>query len=73
MKIYNLTVFVERDEDGVFLAICPALQGCYADGETIEEALEMIKPVIKMHIEDRLENGEPIPEEWYSSQLEIAV
>jgi len=73
MKIYNLTVFVEKDEDGIFLAICPALQGCYADGDTIEEALKMIEPVIKMHIEDRLEHGEPIPEEWYSSQLKIAV
>jgi predicted RNase H-like HicB family nuclease len=73
MKVYNLTVVVEKDEDGVFLAICPALQGCYADGETLEEALAMIEPVIKMHIEDRLESGEPIPEEMYSSQLKIAV
>jgi len=73
MKVYNLTVVVEKDEDGIFLAICPALQGCYADGETLEEALAMIEPVIKMHIEDRLENGEPIPEEMYSSQLKIAV
>ena len=73
MKIYNLTVVIEKDEDGNFLAICPALQGCYADGETMEEALEMIESVIKMHIEDRLENGEVIPEEMYSSQLKIAV
>ncbi len=73
MKIYNLTVVVEKDEDGNFLAICPALQGCYADGETLEEALELIGPVIKMHIEDRLESGEQIPEEMYSSQLKIAV
>ena len=73
MKIYNLTVVIEKDEDGNFLAICPALQGCYADGETLDEALKMIEPVIKMHIEDRLENGEQIPEELYSSQLKIAV
>ena len=73
MKIYNLTVVIEKDEDGNFLAICPALQGCYADGGTMEEALEMIEGVIKMHIEDRLENGEVIPEEMYSSQLKIAV
>lgn len=73
MKIYNLTVVIEKDEDGNFLAICPALQGCYADGETLEEALVLIENVIKMHIEDRLENGELIPEEMYSSQLKIAV
>jgi len=73
MKIYNLTVVVEKDEDGNFLAICPALQGCYADGETIEEALRFIEDVIKMHIEDRLECGEEILEEIYSAQLKIAV
>lgn len=73
MKVYNLTVVVEKDEDGIFLAICPALQGCYAEGTTKEEALEMIEDAIKLHIEDRLEKGEAINEEVYSSQLKIAV
>ena len=73
MNVYNLTVVVEKEEDGNFLAICPVLQGCYVDGETMEEALKLIEPVIKMHIEERLENGESIPEEIYSSQLKIAV
>jgi predicted RNase H-like HicB family nuclease len=73
MKVYNLTVVVEKDEDGNFLALCPALQGCYTDGETMEEALVMIEDAIKLHIESRLERGEPIPEEIYSTQLKIAV
>ena len=73
VKIYNLTVVVEKGEEENFLAICPALQGCYADGETIEDASEMIGGVIKMHIEDRLENGEVISQEMYSTQLKIAV
>ncbi len=73
MKVYNLTVVVEKDEDGNFLALCPALQGCYTDGETMEEALEMIEDAIKLHIESRLERGELIPEEIYSTQLKIAV
>ena len=73
MKVYNLTVVIEKDEDGNFLAICPALQGCYTSGETSEEALAMIEDAIILHIEERLENGERIPEEVYSSQLKIAV
>ncbi len=73
MKVYNITVVVEKALDGSFLATCPTLQGCYADGETVEEALELIAGVIKMHIEDRLTNGEPISEEIYSAQLKIAV
>lgn len=73
MQVYNLTVVVEKDEDGNFLAICPALQGCYTDGTTVDEALELIEDVIKLHIESRLERGESIPVEMYSSQLKIAV
>ena len=73
MKVYNFTVIIQKDEDENFLAISPSLQGCYTDGETLEEALEMIEDAIKLHIEDRMENGEPIPEEIYSSQLKIAV
>ena len=73
MSTYNLTVVVEKDEDGNFLAICPALQGCYTEGETMAEALEMIEDAIKLHIETRLYKGEFINEEIYSSQLKIAV
>jgi predicted RNase H-like HicB family nuclease len=73
MSVYNFTVIVTKDEDGNFIARCPSLQGCYTDGETMEEALEMIEGVIKMHIESRLENGESIPEELFSSPLKIAV
>ena len=73
MKLFNYTVVVEKDEDGNFLAICPALQGCYTEGTTKEEAIEMIKDAIKLHIEDRIENGESLYEEVYSSKVEVAV
>jgi predicted RNase H-like HicB family nuclease len=73
MKVYNLTVVIDKDEDGNFLAICPSLQGCYTEGRTKEEALEMIEDAIKLHIEARLEKGELINEEVFSSQLKIAV
>ena len=73
MKQYNFTVVVEKDEDGNFLAICPALQGCYTEGTTKEEALELIEDAIKLHIEDRIAKGETLHEEVYSSQLSIAI
>ncbi len=73
MKMYNLTVVIDKDEDGNFLAICPTLQGCYSEGRTKEEALEMIEDAIKVSIESRIKNGDPIYKEIYSSQLNIAV
>jgi predicted RNase H-like HicB family nuclease len=38
MTEYEFTVVIDQDEDGRFVAICPALQGCYTEGETEEEA-----------------------------------
>lgn len=61
MTRYRFTVVVEQDEEGYF-AFCPELQGCYTQGRTYEEALENIKEAIRLHVEDRLESGEEIPQ-----------
>ena len=70
---YQFTVVVERDEDGVFIASCPALQGCYSQGDTYEQALENLKDAIKLHIEARHSLGEPIPIEIAIDRIEINV
>ena len=58
MPDYEFTVVIERDEDGRFVAICPALQGCYTEGETEEEARQLIEDAIRLHVESRLaKNG----------------
>jgi len=71
MTQYNYTVVVERDEDGLYVASCPALQGCYTQGETYEEAMENIKDAIKLHIQARKDLGEPIPIEQTLEKVEI--
>jgi predicted RNase H-like HicB family nuclease len=38
-------------EDGGYWIECPSLPGCASQGDTIEEALEMIKDAIKDHLE----------------------
>ncbi len=60
MEHYKVSVVVEKDEDGYF-AYCPELQGCYTQGETYEEVMENIKDVIRLHIIDRLEEGDEVP------------
>ena len=62
MKILALSITVESDEDGYFVS-CPALQGCYSQGDTYEDAIENIKDAIKLHIENRVNDGEEIPED----------
>ena len=73
MKTFQFTVVIERDEDGRFLAVCPALPGCYTEGETEQEARELIEDAIRLHVEDRLARGEAINEELGTSTVRIAV
>jgi predicted RNase H-like HicB family nuclease len=61
MEKLLLPVVIEKDADGYF-AYCPQLQGCYTQGDTYEEALGNIRDAIRLHIEDRLADGEALPE-----------
>jgi predicted RNase H-like HicB family nuclease len=74
MQRLTLPIIVESDQDGYFIT-CPALQGCYSHGETYEEALANIKDAIRLHVEDRLADGEEIsqPVSVSLSTVEIAV
>ena len=73
MKDYMFSVMFEKDEEGRILAICPALQGCYADGETEEEARANIREAIQAHIESRLKHDEPIYSEIRVEKVVIAL
>ncbi|MGH7380279.1 MAG: type II toxin-antitoxin system HicB family antitoxin [Candidatus Methylomirabilales bacterium] len=74
MKRYRFSVVIEKDREGYF-AFCPELQGCYTQGATYEEVLESIKDAIRLHVEDRLEAKEeiPQPESVSLTSLELAV
>jgi predicted RNase H-like HicB family nuclease len=74
MQHLTLPIIVEGDPDGYFVT-CPLLQGCYSQGETYEEAISNIKDAIRLHLEDRLADGEEIPQavSVSLSTVEIAV
>lgn len=74
MSTYKFSVVIEKNADGYF-AVCPELQGCYTQGDTYEEVLENIKDAIRLHIEDRIESGEEIPQSESVSLtlMEVAV
>jgi predicted RNase H-like HicB family nuclease len=56
----QLTAVVERDRAG-YVASCPQLQGCYTQGRTYEEVMRNMRDAIRLHLEDRLALGEPLP------------
>lgn len=72
MATYQFTILVEQDEDGVYIASCPALQGCYSQGATYEEAVDNLKDAIKLHIEARRDMGEAVPIETAVDHVEVS-
>jgi len=47
----NLTVTLERGDDGYIVVECPSLPGCVSQGRTEEEALANIKEAIELWLE----------------------
>jgi predicted RNase H-like HicB family nuclease len=74
MQHLTLPIIGESDQNGYFVS-CPPLQGCYSQGETYEEAIANIKDAIRLHLKDRLADGEEIPQavSVSLSTVEIAV
>ena len=52
MQIYDFKVFLEQEETGGYVAVCPALAGCYSQGDTVTEAMANIKEAIELCLED---------------------
>jgi predicted RNase H-like HicB family nuclease len=43
----QLSVSIDRDEDGMFVAECPSIPGCVSQGRTEDEALRNIEWAIR--------------------------
>jgi predicted RNase H-like HicB family nuclease len=54
-----LSLVVEPNDDG-YLAQCPGIQGAFAEGESLEEAIFNCVDVIKMIAAYRTERGESL-------------
>ena len=63
MKTLNYRIRLEREEEGGYTVIVPALAGCVNFGETVEEAIEMAREAIEGYIETLMELGRDVPTE----------
>ncbi len=61
----------DADEDVAYWVECPSL-GIASMGDSVEEAIAMIREAIALHIEDLIAHGEPVPpgdiEDWPIAQ-----
>jgi predicted RNase H-like HicB family nuclease len=57
-----LTVEVEQEDDGRWLAEVPEIPGVLAYGPTRAEAIERVQALSLRVLADRLDHGEPVPQ-----------
>ena len=65
----NFLISIDRDEDGMWIAECPAIPGCVSQGKTKDEAVENIRDAIRTCLEVRAEHGMPLTVE--TRQIEV--
>jgi predicted RNase H-like HicB family nuclease len=66
-------VYIEQDEDRMFVAEIPSLPGCISQGKTRNEAIENAKDAIKGYLESLKKHNEPIPPPISEEIVDIAV
>jgi predicted RNase H-like HicB family nuclease len=69
----KFTVVIDRDEDGIWIAECPAIPGCISQGVTKEEAIANIKDAVTLCLEVRAERGMPLTIEIDDFDREVAL
>ena len=56
----NFTITIMRDEDGLYIAECPAIPGCVSQGKTEAEVQANVQDAIKQCLAVRAEMGMPL-------------
>jgi predicted RNase H-like HicB family nuclease len=59
MQEYLLVI--HKAEEGGYWAEIPALEGCFAQGETLEDVIVDARGAIASHLEALREDGQPVP------------
>ena len=64
-------ILLDKDEDGIFVAECPALPGCISQGKTRQEALDNIRDAIKGYLESLKKHDESVPSSIEEEIIEV--
>ena len=50
-QLLDFTILIEQDEEGIFVAKVPEIEGCYTQGKSLQEVLDRIKEAIEVCLE----------------------
>jgi predicted RNase H-like HicB family nuclease len=54
-------IVIHKAEEGGYWAEVPALEGCFAQGETLDEVIADARGAIASHLEALREDGQAVP------------
>ena len=47
----EFTIVIEQDEDGIYIASVPELEGCHTQAKTLDELKERVEEAIEFYLE----------------------
>ncbi|HUV83692.1 MAG TPA: type II toxin-antitoxin system HicB family antitoxin [archaeon] len=72
--IKEYTIVIEQDEDGIYVASVPELEGCHTQARSLDELKERIKEAIELYLEVKSDLIDEVPLEFVGIQkVEVAV
>jgi predicted RNase H-like HicB family nuclease len=72
--IKEYTIVIEQDEDGIYVASVPELEGCHTQARSLDELKERIKEAIELYLEVRSDLIDEVPLEFVGIQkVEVAI
>jgi predicted RNase H-like HicB family nuclease len=70
----EFTIVIEQDEDDIYVASVPELEGCHTQAKTLDELRERIKEAIQLYLEIESDLIKDVPLEFVGVQkVEVAV
>lgn len=70
---YTVLLMPPEEPDQAWGVLVPALPGCVSQGATREEALEMIRDAIRLHVESLRADGLDVPIEREHPQAQTVI
>jgi predicted RNase H-like HicB family nuclease len=69
----DFRIFLEKDEDGWYIATVPALPGCISQGKTEEDAKRNIAEAIELHLKAMARDGIPLTPTHHIIETSVSV
>ncbi|MFZ3058277.1 MAG: type II toxin-antitoxin system HicB family antitoxin [Candidatus Methanoperedens sp.] len=70
----EFTIVIEQDEDGIYVASVPELEGCHTQAKTLDKLRERIKEAIQLYLEVESDLVQEVPLNFVGIQkVEVAV